>query len=222
YMALEPAVRRRWPRILVSWSRLLDGDFRDPLVGRDILIGCFFGIAILILRDLHFIAPSIFRVPAPTPVTLRLHVPTSPSGAAPMAFDIINSSVYYAFAALFVLLLLRLLLRKRILADPIWVGLVSLLYLDRAESLAVELLLAILVSAVTLFVLLRFGLLAITAALSMRLLYSAPITLDPSVWYAGRSYAVLAMVWGWGASGSAAAPGPAPPPWWAESPRAAA
>jgi serine/threonine-protein kinase len=32
YMALEPAVRRRWPRILVSWNRFLDGDTRDPLV----------------------------------------------------------------------------------------------------------------------------------------------------------------------------------------------
>ncbi len=40
YVALEPWVRRRWPRVLVGWSRLLAGSFRDPLVGRDILIGC--------------------------------------------------------------------------------------------------------------------------------------------------------------------------------------
>jgi len=94
YMALEPAVRRRWPRILVSWSRFLDGDVRDPLVGRDILVGCFFGVAILILRDLHFIAPSVFHVAAPTPVTLRLDGLSSASGAAAMAFDILYSSVY--------------------------------------------------------------------------------------------------------------------------------
>jgi hypothetical protein len=41
YIALEPYVRRRWPATLVSWSRLLAGGFRDPLVGRDMLIGCF-------------------------------------------------------------------------------------------------------------------------------------------------------------------------------------
>ena len=41
YIALEPYVRRRWPATLVSWSRLLAGGFRDPLVGRDILAGCF-------------------------------------------------------------------------------------------------------------------------------------------------------------------------------------
>src|SRR5208283_1540399 len=40
-IALEPYVRRRWPATLVSWIRLLAGDFRDPLVGRDVLAGCF-------------------------------------------------------------------------------------------------------------------------------------------------------------------------------------
>ena len=40
YIALEPYVRRRWPATLVSWSRLLAGGFRDPLVGRDVLAGC--------------------------------------------------------------------------------------------------------------------------------------------------------------------------------------
>jgi serine/threonine-protein kinase len=39
YVALEPYVRRFWPESLVSWSRLLAGRFRDPLVGRDILVG---------------------------------------------------------------------------------------------------------------------------------------------------------------------------------------
>ena len=39
YLALEPIVRRRWPTMLVSWSRLLQGGVVDPLVGRDVLIG---------------------------------------------------------------------------------------------------------------------------------------------------------------------------------------
>ena len=43
YIALEPYVRRRWPATLVSWSRLLAGGFRDPLVGRDVLVGCLSG-----------------------------------------------------------------------------------------------------------------------------------------------------------------------------------
>ena len=47
YIALEPYVRRRWPATLVSWSRLLAGGFRDPLVGRDVLVGCLFAAFIL-------------------------------------------------------------------------------------------------------------------------------------------------------------------------------
>jgi hypothetical protein len=39
YVALEPYVRRFWPESIVSWSRLLSGRLRDPLVGRDILVG---------------------------------------------------------------------------------------------------------------------------------------------------------------------------------------
>jgi serine/threonine-protein kinase len=49
YMALEPYVRRRWPHAIVSWTRVLSGRFRDPLVGREILVGVAFGSASLVL-----------------------------------------------------------------------------------------------------------------------------------------------------------------------------
>jgi hypothetical protein len=39
YLALEPYARRLWPRMLVAWSRLLQGRLTDPLVGRELLIG---------------------------------------------------------------------------------------------------------------------------------------------------------------------------------------
>jgi serine/threonine-protein kinase len=39
YLALEPWGRRRWPRSMITWSRVLTGQWRDPLVGRDVLIG---------------------------------------------------------------------------------------------------------------------------------------------------------------------------------------
>ena len=37
YLALEPFVRMHVPNLLVSWSRLIDGKWHDPIVGRDIL-----------------------------------------------------------------------------------------------------------------------------------------------------------------------------------------
>jgi eukaryotic-like serine/threonine-protein kinase len=45
YLAVEPHVRRRWPTVLVTWSRVLAGRWRDPLVGRDVLAGLAFGAA---------------------------------------------------------------------------------------------------------------------------------------------------------------------------------
>jgi hypothetical protein len=43
YMAIEPSMRRYWPQQMISWNRLLSGRFRDPLVGRDILVGTVAG-----------------------------------------------------------------------------------------------------------------------------------------------------------------------------------
>jgi serine/threonine-protein kinase len=47
YLALEPWVRRYWPQSLVTWSRILQGKWRDPLVGRDLLYGSFASVIYL-------------------------------------------------------------------------------------------------------------------------------------------------------------------------------
>src|SRR2546428_13674535 len=44
YLALEPEVRSRWPRILIGWMRLLSGRVRDAMVGRETLLGVAAGI----------------------------------------------------------------------------------------------------------------------------------------------------------------------------------
>ncbi|MDX1389961.1 MAG: hypothetical protein R3344_12270, partial [Acidobacteriota bacterium] len=49
YLALEPYARRLWPRMLVSWVRIMNGRFRDPLVGRDLLVGTLYGLGFTIL-----------------------------------------------------------------------------------------------------------------------------------------------------------------------------
>ena len=68
YLAFEPFVRRRWPHLIVSWSRVLAGGFRDPLVGRDILIGAVFGLGILICNFyLANLVPQLLGYPPPIP-----------------------------------------------------------------------------------------------------------------------------------------------------------
>jgi len=51
YMAVEPYVRGTWPHVMVSWQRLLNGRFRDPLIGRDLLLGVFAGSVFSMLKS---------------------------------------------------------------------------------------------------------------------------------------------------------------------------
>jgi serine/threonine-protein kinase len=61
YLALEPAVRARWPHSIVTWNRLLAGRWQDPQVGSDILFGAAVGATLwvgfecmaLLLTRLH-------------------------------------------------------------------------------------------------------------------------------------------------------------------------
>ena len=36
--AIEPWTRRLWPHVMITWARLLAGRWRDPVVGRDLLV----------------------------------------------------------------------------------------------------------------------------------------------------------------------------------------
>src|SRR6266436_3295880 len=56
YVALEPFIRRRWPQRIISWSRLLAGNFRDPLVARDIVLGAVFGAVMILLSVVSFVS----------------------------------------------------------------------------------------------------------------------------------------------------------------------
>jgi len=60
YLALEPIVRRNLPELIVSWNRLLAGDWRDPLVGRDVLLGALCAVAQITLMYLGRLAERFF------------------------------------------------------------------------------------------------------------------------------------------------------------------
>src|SRR5690606_30766327 len=60
YLALEPHVRRVWPHILITWSRLMAGVVRDPLVGRDILVGLVAGLLLTVITLSSRLVPLLF------------------------------------------------------------------------------------------------------------------------------------------------------------------
>jgi len=73
YMAIEPVIRRQRPETIVSWTRLMSGAWRDPLVGRDVLIGMAIGCAFPLLIGLFTVASPALGLPRmqPQPIDMQ-------------------------------------------------------------------------------------------------------------------------------------------------------
>jgi serine/threonine-protein kinase len=189
YVAAEPFVRRRWPQILVSWTRLLAGDWRDPRVGRDVLIGCAAGVA----SEALFVA-SVMAGSGSAPA-LGIDDLNPYNGSLPFAgwlFAALSTSVLLSLAFLFLLLLCRLLLRRDWAAGAALVGLSAVGTPGSGIAVAG---LALLGSVLDVLVLLRIGLLAtVVSGMIVTLLEWTPLTADASAWYAGVGYVVLFLI----------------------------
>jgi serine/threonine-protein kinase len=191
YMALEPAVRRRWPHTLISWNRLLAGRFRDPLLGRDVLVGALAGVAVMLdLRlDLASLllgrAPGIFLGQGLTTLTAPRH----------LAYYFLLSpcqGVLYSVAMLFELYLFQALARRAWVARLLlFFSFLAAVLVGASYPLGASVP-GVILSAIVVAVLVRFGLLtSATLWFTFLVLATAPLTLDGSTWYAGRSYVVL-------------------------------
>jgi len=205
YMALEPYVRRRWPATLVSWSRLLAGGIRDPLVGRDVLVGCLGGAFCSLLSRLGWFVPSWFGEPPAQP----LSGPQSQLLGAQTIIDLIVGNLFVsllvALAFLFTLFLLRALLRKDWAAAVVFLGLGSIglgssvLFAGGSQSIAaavVNALILAIFNGMAVFLIIRFGLLAqaTTFIFQLCLLENFPFTTKRSDWYAGISLAGILLM----------------------------
>lgn len=206
YLGFEPHVRRRWPHLLVASTRLLDGRWRDPLVGRSLLAGVLAGIATvtLLLASL-----SAFRemgwgvvIPGSAPVTVY--------DLRSYAWYITTvAPIYVLFALIYlaVLLLAHLTLRGALAA---WMGVLAVffamyfawgrVYLGPERVVLVTT--AVVLSASSVFVLWSNGLLALMAYLVVVLLVrDTPWTFALTRWYAWPTWCATVLIGGlafWG------------------------
>jgi hypothetical protein len=121
YLALEPFARRRWPAVLISWSRVLTGRLSDPIVGRDILVGGVATLAALLLAsglDRVLWAVGLGGAVSPRPFVGMEGWPAALGVAAHIAGD----SVMTCLLLLLTLLLMRSWIGVRWLASTIWVA----------------------------------------------------------------------------------------------------
>jgi eukaryotic-like serine/threonine-protein kinase len=194
YTALEPYARRRWPHMLISWKRLLSGDWRDPLVGRDVLIGAATGVLMIILYMVGLLAPQwLGRPSAMATPFLAGSTLTFMRQAYFRLFVNQFSAVLFAMVFLFVLTLLRMVLRRDWLAFAAWAAFAAAPI--GGEDASLGWITGGLRALMILLVLTRGGLLPLASALFfMFILIEVPITLDVTAWYASRAVPVVVVL----------------------------
>jgi serine/threonine-protein kinase len=195
YIALEPVVRRLWPRSLITWTRLLSGRWQDALVARDVLIGLLVGLG----YDLVFAATDAvkMRMGATPPAAARLDALLGFSRAFYTVLDRILDGLTASLLFFLLFFLFRLILRKEWLAGIGFVALfVGLRGISTAYPIA-DIPAVIIVYAVIVFMLLRCGLLALVVTIFITdLLAELVFTTNFSAWYGAGSLFLIIVVSG--------------------------
>lgn len=190
YLALEPFVRRRWPQCLISWSRLLKGDLRDPLVAGHLLLGTAFGVAAGVLQH------GVFWYEWRSEGALTLAPALTMLDGVLMTQELLTGwilSTALTLGVFFFFTLLRLSLRSS------WAATAGLLAVIVAIHVAVGTSTVSIVGNFVhglslVWVMLRFGILTATIhSLVTSLMIMVPMTSDPSEWYAGRGLIIVAL-----------------------------
>jgi hypothetical protein len=194
YLALEPYFRRRYPELLVSWTRLLNGRVRDPLVGRDHLWGVLAGLAVCLVLSLENVPPALFPARGQTPIPVDPLALAGLPGLASYATFAVAESLIWLFMTAASLFFGRLVLRNAALAAAItW--LVLFVKSSGGENPLIEMAGGAVIATVFLVVFLRGGLMGLAVAFGVfRLLSAAPITPEVSRWFAGYGLSCLAVV----------------------------
>jgi serine/threonine-protein kinase len=199
YLALEPWVRRRWPQTIISWSRLLSGQLRDPLVGRDILFGVMLGVVWILIFQLRAI--PVMRLGG-VPFLGNADYLTGGRTALGAWLRQVVGSILGTLQFFFVLLGLKFVLRKDWLAAIAFVAIFAVPQGIFDSHPKIELPTMILVYSIAVLIVLRFGLIPLAVAIfTVDMAANLPLSPDVSAWFLPNSLlallsVVVLAVWG--------------------------
>ncbi|MFZ0955761.1 MAG: hypothetical protein WAN60_05425, partial [Candidatus Sulfotelmatobacter sp.] len=199
YLAVEPWVRRHWPKTIISWSRLLSAGARDPLVGRDILFGVLLGVVWILIFQIRYI--PMMRMGA-APSTFSSEMLMGGRNALGAWLQQWPLSIQTTLVFFFLLFGLKILLRKEWIAAIVLVAIFALPRGLSSTYMAVEIPAQILVYAIAVVIVLRFGFVPLACAVfTINLAANVPLSADLSAWYMTSSILALLSVValaGWG------------------------
>jgi serine/threonine-protein kinase len=199
YLASEPWVRRYWPQTMITWSRVLVGKWRDPLVGRDVLFGTLLGIVYALLIAIYEYANLRGAVPILGEFGLA-HLNGFRAFASTIA-GLLFGEVSGSLVFLLTLFLVRMLLKKQRLVAAVWiVGWVAFRFmrsnfLDSGVLKVTTGVFWLLLFAILVFIMLRLGFFALLVAIFvLDSMIDTFLTTDFSAWYGQSSLAIVILI----------------------------
>lgn len=216
YLGLEPYVRRFSPDSLVGWTRLVAGGWRDPRVGRDVMIGISAGMAMTLVFATHNLLPPLFGRPEPMPVAGSAEQLMSIRFILAQVLTQTQNAMSSGMLGVGGFVALRILLKQRWAAAVaatlcfVWVVLEGMF---SPGIPALDFIMGLVITAIFVAVIGWVGLLATVAALMTHfLLLRAPLTSDLSSWRAPAGLVYLGVVLAIGVGGCYFAARPATRP----------
>ena len=175
---------------------MLRGRFRDPLVGRDILIGGLLGTSFGLLQHLDDFASFFTPIALANPIGVDWPSLASLPYATGLVLDYTIHSLMRVMEGTFVLLLLRLVLRNIWIAGAAFVLLIGLMEgVPGSDTPIVSWTQVVLIVAVILFVIVRYGLVATAVGFYIGDILERVVLPDSlSAWYAPQGLLPLAAV----------------------------
>jgi predicted Ser/Thr protein kinase len=194
YLSFEPFVRRRWPQTIISWSRIWTGGIRDPLVGRDIVLGAAVGVLLGLIQAVGSLTYRPLGIPAVRTSGALITLTNGRFAAGEFLFLVVDA-LFRSLGILFLIFLCRAFLRKQWLAAGVVIVALGGILAANAAYPLIEWPVSLLFFGVMVFALMRFGLLVLSVAMFVVLLFvSFPVGADVTVWYFGTSTFVLIAV----------------------------
>lgn len=194
YLALEPLVRRYWPRVLVTWTRVLRSDWKNPQVGRDALIGA--GLGALFVTWIATMQLLVLRLGDRGPEGLYTLNLIGANHVIGLFLHYLGIAVGDLTALLLLGLFLRVVLRKEWLVAIAFVLLLAFNHVRQSDMASPQLFIVdVGIYVILMVALMRFGMFAAVVMLFItNVLSDGLMTTDFSAWYGTSSWMAIVVV----------------------------